>query len=98
MNELLVMSSLLNIEELRQKAKDYIEEFVARGDSRNWWNGLLLATSKINDRFYFLKEIVSQDHLLPKELLPGAKSVIVYFIPFRKDLVVSNIHGEMTSR
>jgi len=92
------MNSRLNVEEIRQKAAAYIDAFVARGDCMNWWNGLLLATAKLNDRFDILKEIVAKDHLLPQELLPGAKSVIVYFIPFRKDLVLSNIRGEMASR
>lgn len=92
------MNSRLNVEEIRKMAAAFIDEFVARGDSNNWWNGLLLATARVNERFDILKEIVAQDHLLPQELLPEAKSVIVYFISFRKDLVVSNIRGEMASR
>lgn len=92
------MSSILDIVELRHKAKAYIDDFASRGDSINWWNGLLLATARIDARFDILKEVVAEDHLLPQELLPGAKSVIVYFIPFRKNLVVSNIQGEMASR
>ena len=53
------MSSILDIVELRHKAKAYINDFASRGDSINWWNGLLLATARIDARFDILKEVVA---------------------------------------
>jgi epoxyqueuosine reductase QueG len=45
-----------------------------------------------------LKKIISPDHLLPTDILNGAKSVISFFIPFTNELVKSNIQGKMASR
>ena len=44
-----------------------------------------------------LKKLVSKDHLLPEELLPDAKSIIVFFIPFDDQIVESNLKGEAAS-
>jgi len=37
-----------------------------------------------------LKEIVNAEHLMPEDLLEGARTIIVYFIPFTKALIVEN--------
>lgn len=78
--------------------RTFVGEYAARKNTENWWNGLLLSTAIVDDRFDILKEVVAPDHLHPDELLPGAKSIIVYFIPFRKELAAGNIKGEMASR
>ncbi|MDR2143313.1 MAG: hypothetical protein LBP29_02975 [Treponema sp.] len=38
----------------------------------------------------WLKQAVSSDHLLPADILPDAKSVICFFVPFHKSVVQSN--------
>jgi len=42
--------------------------------------------------------IAAEDHLHPGDLLPTARSVIVFFIPFRKDLVRENRKGDRPCR
>lgn len=37
-----------------------------------------------------LKQVVGPGHLLPADILPGAKSVAAFFIPFSKELVDAN--------
>ncbi|MGE4265854.1 MAG: epoxyqueuosine reductase [Deferribacterales bacterium] len=45
-----------------------------------------------------LKNRISPDHGLPQEVLPDAKTVIVYFVPFTKELADTNRHlGELAS-
>jgi epoxyqueuosine reductase QueG len=44
-----------------------------------------------------LKQIVCSDHVMPHDILPDAKSIISYFIPFHEDIVKSNIKGIMAS-
>jgi ribosomal protein S18 acetylase RimI-like enzyme len=44
-----------------------------------------------------LKNLVSSSHATPSELLPAAKSVIVYFVPFVKEIPKSNRKGELAS-
>jgi epoxyqueuosine reductase QueG len=38
----------------------------------------------------WLKKAVAPDHLLPEELLPGAKTLIAFFLPFKAEVVQSN--------
>lgn len=40
-----------------------------------------------------LKNVVAPTHQLPSEVLPGAKTIIAYFVPFAKELAYSNHHG-----
>ncbi len=44
-----------------------------------------------------LKEIVAPAHLEPEDLLPGAQTVISYFIPFSEEVISSNINGRFCS-
>ncbi|MDR2484158.1 MAG: hypothetical protein LBD55_02040 [Treponema sp.] len=44
-----------------------------------------------------LKQIVSPGHLLPADLLPGAKSIISFFIPFDDRIPESNKGGTYSS-
>lgn len=49
----------------------------------------LIAFSSANDeRYSELKKIIGEWHLTPNEFLPNAKSVISYFIPFTKKVVL----------
>jgi epoxyqueuosine reductase QueG len=45
-----------------------------------------------------LRQTVSADHLLPGELLPEAKSIIVFFVPFEDTIIQSNVGGEAASK
>jgi len=45
--------------------------------------GFAFARDSIFDQF---KQIIRPTHATPRELLPGAKSVVVYFVPFSKGL------------
>ena len=41
-------------------------------------------------RFLELREIAEPTHLLPQDLLPGAQSVISFFLPFAEEVVKAN--------
>ncbi|MFZ5632221.1 MAG: epoxyqueuosine reductase [Bacillota bacterium] len=45
-----------------------------------------------------LKEIVHPDHLLPEDILPGARAVVAYFLPFKSYVVEGNRGGRHASR
>ena len=49
--------------------------------------GFATATDPLFARF---KDIIRPTHATPRELLPGASSVIVYFVPFSKELQRDN--------
>lgn len=48
-------------------------------------------------RFMDLTKQVGPGHLLPQDLLPGARSVICYFLPFAENISRSNKSGERCS-
>ena len=57
-----------------------------------------LATAPLDSRFDQLPRIAVDDHLHPQDLLSTAKSVIVFYIPFKKDLVKENRKGDRPCR
>jgi epoxyqueuosine reductase QueG len=55
------------------------------------WRDPLMACAVADDPlFERLKEAVLPDHLMPEDLLPGAKTVLVYFLPFMREIGVDN--------
>lgn len=55
------------------------------------WRSPVVACARADDPLFArLKDVVAQDHLMPSDLLEGAKSVIVYFIPFTRDVGIDN--------
>jgi epoxyqueuosine reductase len=87
-----------SIEELRRFAEGYVADEPARSQVQNWWRPPLLAAAPVDARFEMLPRIAADDHLQPAELLPTARSVLVFFIPFRKELVRENHQGDRPCR
>jgi epoxyqueuosine reductase QueG len=86
------------VEDLRRWAAEFVADEPRRLGTPGWWRAPLLATAPLDARFDRLPQIAADDHLLPGDLLPSARSVIVFFIPFRKDLVRANRQGDRPSR
>jgi epoxyqueuosine reductase len=51
-----------------------------------------------NPLFKSLKDVISEDHLLPEDFLSGAKSVVSFFLPFKEDLIKINKNHSYVSR
>jgi epoxyqueuosine reductase QueG len=67
-------------------------------DGKARWKRPLVAFADAADpMFSKLKEAVSPTHALPGDLLPGAGTVIAYFIPFVHEIALSNSRGRMAS-
>jgi epoxyqueuosine reductase QueG len=76
-----------------------IARFVDLHRAPSTGDGALAAVADADDPlFRRLKQTVSPAHLLPGDLLPGARSVVVFFIPFEKAVTRSNVSGEDASR
>lgn len=43
--------------------------------------------------FADLRKVVEPTHMLPQDLLPGARSVVSFFVPFAPDVVTANQNG-----
>jgi epoxyqueuosine reductase QueG len=62
------------------------------------WKEPLIEIIMANDeRLKILKKAVSAEHLTANDILPDAKSIISFFIPFQENIVKSNIKGTMAS-
>ena len=92
------MTNTITADDLREFAAKLVNDEPQRLGSGGWWQTPLLATAPIDSRFDQLSLIAADDHLHPRDLLPTAKSVIVFFIPFQKELVKENKKGDRPCR
>ena len=83
--------------EMNQKILTLIREFIRERDG--FWDEPVISFADARDPLFLkLKKAVDPSHLLPQDLLKGARSVICYFIPFKKEVVLSNEKGRSASR
>ena len=87
----------MTINDLSQCLIDYVAAYPEKYNQIAIWREPLIACAPVDDRFQRLKEITVQDHALPQDLLPDAKTVIVWFIPFRRHIQMDNTGGERPS-
>ena len=87
------MTNSITVDELRKFAQTFVAEEPKRLGAESWWQAPLLTTAPVDSRFDQLPRIAADDHALPQDLLASARSVIVFFIPFKKDLVKENRKG-----
>ncbi|AEA47820.1 epoxyqueuosine reductase [Archaeoglobus veneficus] len=87
---------------MEEKVREWIENFIleySRSTGVNLWREPLVGFADSSDNaFEKLRTVVSEHHLIPEDALSGARSVIVYFIPFRREVVESNVKGKHASR
>lgn len=76
----------------------FIQEREREGALSRWKTPLFAYADAADDRFLSLKQSVGPTHALPQELLPGARTVVAYFIPFAEEVVKSNIEGRECSK
>ena len=92
------MTDSITIDDLREFAEKFVAAEPVRLGTEGWWQTPLMATAPVDSRFDQLPRIAADDHLLPRDLLPDARSVIVFYIPFRKELVKKNKKGDRPCR
>ena len=87
----------MNIE-LHEIIQKTIFAFKAERKIENMWRAPLIAVLPADHPLLpELRKEVSGAHLLPGDILPGAKSIVVYFIPFENRIIESNLKGEAAS-
>lgn len=77
-----------------------IKNYVADYDSKeNIWGIPMVSFASADDPLFVeLKSLVGKPHFLPSEILADAKTVVVYFIPFKREIAKSNVDGTHCSR
>ena len=79
--------------------RDFVIAYGREQACQTRWREPIIGVAGADDPLYAqLKRILGPHHKLPGELVPGARSVIVYFVPFDEETALSNIPGEESSR
>jgi epoxyqueuosine reductase QueG len=84
----------MNIDELRQQLEQYVKNCTTRFNETDWYRKPLLVTGRVDARFEMLPRIAADNHWLPKDIMPTARTVIVIFFPFNEELVKENHPGK----
>ena len=84
----------IDIGELRNSAIDFVAAEPSNSNTEDYWRTPLLVSAPIDERFDLLPQIAFNRHMHPYDLLPTAKSLIVFFIPFKHRLVKKNKKGD----
>jgi epoxyqueuosine reductase len=87
-----------DISELRNLAIDFVAAEPERSGTEGYWQAPLLVSAPIDGRFDLLPQIAFNRHMHPYDLLPTAKSLIVFFIPFKHTLIKENKKGDRPCR
>ena len=85
------------LNDLSQRLMDYVTIYPEKYNQIAIWREPVMACAPADDRFHRLKEIIVPEHALPQDLLPGAKTVVVWFIPLKRHIQMDNIGGERPS-
>ncbi len=89
------MSSSISIGDLRQELAGFVDGYAEKYNEAHWWRPPLMAAARADERFEMLPKIAADNHWLPGDLMPEARTVLVFFIPFKKSLVEENHSGKL---
>lgn len=79
------------LEWLREEAQRVVSKWDGERALEGMWREPLLAAASAEDPLFSeLRAVVAPDHAMPSDLLPGARSVLVFFIPFARRLGKEN--------
>lgn len=84
---------------LRKELTDLVVKSVNESERKDLFREPLVGFSSADDPLYRqLKEIVGPEHLDPHDILPEAKTIVSFFIPFAEKVVVSNRKQEFVAK
>lgn len=84
----------MNLKDLAQWLVEYVANYPEKHNQIAIWREPIVSCAPADGRFQRLKEITVPDHALPQDLLPDAKTVVVWFIPFKFHIQMDNTGGE----
>lgn len=87
---------------MRKEITDFITAYIREKDKggiiRNIWRTPIVCFGDARrEEMKDLRELVHPEHAMPWEVLPEAKTVIAYFLPFTEEIAKSNEHGRLSS-
>ncbi|MCS4454705.1 epoxyqueuosine reductase [Clostridium botulinum] len=86
-------------EKITEMIRNFVKEYEQKDDISTKWGEPLVGFADANHPYILnLKELITQTHKLPTDVLSDASIVIAYFIPFTKELANTNrIVGDISS-
>lgn len=87
----------MTYDDLAQWLVDYVASYPEKYNQIAIWGEPIMACARADDRLQRIKEITVPDHALPQDPLPDAKTVVVWFVPFKHHLQMDNIRGDRPS-
>lgn len=85
-------------ERIAEKLWDLIREDCAQQGQPLLWEAPLVRFADARDPYFHkLRELIRPDHHLPQDFLPGAKTVISWFLPFLPEIGMGNRGGDLPS-
>lgn len=83
---------------MKEWLEQKVKRIIAASGLEYYREPLFGYASAFDPVFLQFKTAVGEDHLLPFDLLPEAKSVFAFFLPFRKEIIEHNRSGGLASR
>ncbi len=87
----------MDIHQLRHSIVEFCRRQIRQSNLPDWWRSPLLVSANADQRFNVLPKIAAGNHMLPDDLLPSCRTVVVFFIPFSDNLSNGNIDGKFPS-
>lgn len=85
--------------EIKELIISTIEREVSIADTKTRYRQPLVSFAEVKKKdFQRLREIVGEQHLLPDDLLPGAQSMVAFFLPFSEEVVRVNRRSPYVAR
>lgn len=79
------------VQRLINEVASALNRWKEENSPRDYWRAPLAGVADASDPLFLrLKQAVGPDHALPRDLLPSARSVIVFFLPFKAELAKQN--------
>ena len=83
---------------VRWSVMETIGSYILENGKPNYWDSPLIGFADAeSELFPHLKVMCCPEHKVPQDYLPGAKTVISYFLPFKEEVSKSNIGGTAPS-
>ena len=90
-------SFLLYNQSMRELITKEIIEYVKSHDSDGLWDEPLVGFASL-ENIGRMKNILEPGHVMPEDVLKGARCVIAYYLPYRREINKANKPGELASK
>ncbi|MDF2841523.1 MAG: 4Fe-4S ferredoxin iron-sulfur binding protein [Clostridia bacterium] len=84
--------------QVKEFIEDSIKQMVFSSDNIMYRQPIIAFADAEDPEFDQIKNVTHDNHMLPREWMPGGKTIVSYFIPFTKELVKVNREHEYVAK